>query len=81
MASWHLVSPDGRIHSGGAAIPELLRLLPGGTPFAALAGLAPGVTEGAYRLVSEHRDQLAAMLGAMRRSVDPKRRRAASDGD
>lgn len=29
-AAMHLVLPDGRVLSGGRAIPELLRLLPGG---------------------------------------------------
>ena len=30
MGSWHLVTPDGRIHSAGAAVAPLARLLPGG---------------------------------------------------
>src|ERR1700730_5258081 len=29
-ASWHLIAPDGRRWSAGAAAPPLLRLLPGG---------------------------------------------------
>src|SRR5271167_4465915 len=29
LRSWHLVAPDGRVVSGGAAVPELSRLLPG----------------------------------------------------
>src|SRR5256885_17202077 len=38
MASWHLVSPDGRRWSAGPALPRGLRLLPGGgLPAAALA--------------------------------------------
>lgn len=81
MASWHLVTPEGRILSAGAAIPELLRLLPGGGPLAAIAGLAPRVTDAAYRLVSDHRDRLAELVGRRRRSVDPKRRRPGPGGD
>jgi predicted DCC family thiol-disulfide oxidoreductase YuxK len=52
MASWHLVSPDGAVRSAGAAFPPLLRLLPGGRPFAALAAAFPGPTERAYRWVA-----------------------------
>ena len=29
-ASWHLIGPDGRRHSGGAALPKVLELLPFG---------------------------------------------------
>jgi predicted DCC family thiol-disulfide oxidoreductase YuxK len=75
MASWHLVTSDGRVRSAGAAVPALMRLLPGGAPLALIASLAPGPTEAAYRFVSEHRDRLASWLGAGRRSVDPQRRR------
>ena len=80
MASWHLVTPDGRTVSAGAAVPDLLRLLPGGTPMAFIAGLAPGPTEAAYRLVANHRDRLASLLGPKRRGVDPKRRRRGRGG-
>jgi predicted DCC family thiol-disulfide oxidoreductase YuxK len=75
LASWHLVTPDGRIRSAGAAVPDLLRLLPGGAPLALLTSFAPGPTEAAYRFVANHRDRLASFLGQKRRSVDPKRRR------
>src|SRR5258708_6038411 len=40
-ASWHLVSPDGRRWSAGAAAPPLLRLLPGGRLPAHVLGGAP----------------------------------------
>jgi predicted DCC family thiol-disulfide oxidoreductase YuxK len=59
MASWHLVAPDGRVHSAGAAVPALLRLLPGGAPLAALAARLPGVTDRAYRWVATHRTPLS----------------------
>lgn len=75
MASWHLVTPDGRIRSAGAAVPDLLRLLPAGAPLALIAALVPGPTGAAYRLVANHRDRLASLLGPKRRSVDPKLRR------
>ena len=35
LASWHLVTADGRVYSAGAAFPPFLRLLPGGRPLAA----------------------------------------------
>jgi predicted DCC family thiol-disulfide oxidoreductase YuxK len=57
MSSWHLVV-DGRVHSGGAALPPLFRLLPGGRPFAALTAAFPGPTERLYRWVSRNRSRL-----------------------
>lgn len=55
MASWHLVGPGGRVHSGGDAAAPLLRLLPGGRPLAALAAAFPGLTRRAYRWVADNR--------------------------
>ncbi len=72
MDSWHLVTPDGRARSAGAAFPPLLRLLPGARPLAALASAFPRTTERTYRWVSRHRDWLGRRLGAQACSVDPK---------
>jgi predicted DCC family thiol-disulfide oxidoreductase YuxK len=55
MASWHLVSPDGRRVSAGAALPSLLRLLPGGRLPAAVLGGLPHLTSAGYRWVAAHR--------------------------
>jgi predicted DCC family thiol-disulfide oxidoreductase YuxK len=55
MASWHLVTEDGRVYSAGAAFAPLLRLLPGGRPLAALTAAFPGLTERAYRHVARTR--------------------------
>jgi predicted DCC family thiol-disulfide oxidoreductase YuxK len=55
MASWHLVAPDGTVYSGGAVVPPLMRLLPGGRPIAALAAAFPGTTERVYRWVARNR--------------------------
>jgi predicted DCC family thiol-disulfide oxidoreductase YuxK len=49
MASWHLVAPNGRTYSGGAAVPQLARLLPAGAPIAALASTFPRTADRAYR--------------------------------
>ena len=55
MASWHLVTGDGRVFSAGAAFPPLLRLLPGGRPLAAIAAAFPRLTERGYRWVARTR--------------------------
>jgi len=62
IASWHLISPAGTRHSGGAALAQVLRLLPGGqTPARAFARF-PRLTEKAYQWVAEHRSQLSRLL-------------------
>ena len=55
MASWHLVTPDGRVLSAGGAVPALLQLLPAGGPAAALAAAMPAATDRGYRWVADHR--------------------------
>jgi predicted DCC family thiol-disulfide oxidoreductase YuxK len=70
MASWHLIGPDGRVVSGGAAFVPLGRLLPGGRPLAALAERWPRAAERAYRLVADHRSALGRFVtrGAVARA-------------
>jgi predicted DCC family thiol-disulfide oxidoreductase YuxK len=75
LASWHLVTPDGRVRSAGRAVAPLLRLLPGGTPLAVLAETFPRTTDHLYDWTSRHRGRLGAFLGAQRSAVDPARRR------
>ncbi len=72
MASWHLVGPDGRVHSSGAAAAPMFRLLPGGPPLAAIAEAMPRTTERLYRFIARHRDRLGRLLGAQACSVDPR---------
>lgn len=62
LESWHLVSADGSVRSAGAAAAPMLRLLPGGRPFAALAERAPRLTDTVYRWVADHRSTLARPL-------------------
>jgi predicted DCC family thiol-disulfide oxidoreductase YuxK len=69
MASAHVVSPNGLVYSGGAIAEPLLRTLPGGRPFAALARVMPRATEHTYRFVARHREQLGRYLGVERCSV------------
>ena len=64
LASWHLVGPDGRRHSAGAAFPHLFRLLPGGRPIAVLTAAAPRLFERAYRWVADHRSGLSDLVPA-----------------
>jgi predicted DCC family thiol-disulfide oxidoreductase YuxK len=62
MASWHLISPAGARHSGGAAVVQVLRLLPGGRMPAGAGARFPRFTEKAYRSVAEHRSQLSRLI-------------------
>lgn len=79
LASWHLVV-DGRVYSGGAVAPPLLRHLPGGRPFAQVLALFPGLTERAYRSVARNRDRFGRLAGA-RCDVNPAARRDSSSPD
>jgi predicted DCC family thiol-disulfide oxidoreductase YuxK len=63
LDSWHLITPDGAIHSAGAGAPFLFEVLPGGRPFAAIFRAFPGVTQRAYGWVAGHRDRLARIVG------------------
>jgi predicted DCC family thiol-disulfide oxidoreductase YuxK len=70
MGSWHLQDGEGRVHSAGAGFEPLLRLLPGGSPLAALAARAPRATERAYRWVAGRRSLWGKLVtdGAKRRA-------------
>jgi len=62
LDSWHFRDPRGAVFSAGAAFPPLLRLLPGGSPLAALASRWPGGAERGYRLVAANRGALGALV-------------------
>jgi predicted DCC family thiol-disulfide oxidoreductase YuxK len=64
MASWHLVDDDGRVYSGGDAFAPLLRLVPGGRPFAAALVALPAVSDVAYRTVAGRRSALGRLIPA-----------------
>jgi predicted DCC family thiol-disulfide oxidoreductase YuxK len=74
LASWHLIAPDGRRYSGGAAAGPMARLLPAGAPVAFLAKTFPRSTDRFYRWVARNRDTLGRRLGEQACAVDPSRR-------
>ncbi|HET6691988.1 MAG TPA: DCC1-like thiol-disulfide oxidoreductase family protein [Miltoncostaeaceae bacterium] len=76
--SWHLVDPQGRRTSAGAAVAPLLDLLPAGGPAAAVARALPGPVERAYRLIAGNRGVVGRMVGegARRRAERRIARRA-----
>ena len=78
MRSWHLVTPDGKVYSSGAAVAPLMQLLPGGTPFASLASAFPRSTESLYRWVARNRGTLGRVLHARRGPATPGRKTASS---
>jgi predicted DCC family thiol-disulfide oxidoreductase YuxK len=62
--SWHLVARDGRVASAGAAVPLLLRELPGGSSLARVADALPRTTDRAYRAVARRRGAIGRLLHA-----------------
>lgn len=74
MASWHLVEKGDAVRSAGAAVAPLLRLLPGGKPLGAVAGLFPKTTDRLYGLVSRNREKFGRILGEKVCAVDPAAR-------
>jgi predicted DCC family thiol-disulfide oxidoreductase YuxK len=62
MASWHLVTADGNVHSAGQGVAPLLDLLPGGGPPARLAAALQPLTDAVYGFVAEHRPALGRLL-------------------
>jgi predicted DCC family thiol-disulfide oxidoreductase YuxK len=74
LASWHLVTPEGRRFSGGSATAPLARLLPAGAPVALLAETFPRTADRTYRWVARHRGTLSERLGDRACAVDPSAR-------
>jgi predicted DCC family thiol-disulfide oxidoreductase YuxK len=70
FGSWHLVDSDGGLHSAGAGIAPLFRLLPGARPLAAAAARLPGAMERGYRFISRNRSLWGKLVtdGAKRRA-------------
>jgi predicted DCC family thiol-disulfide oxidoreductase YuxK len=81
IASWHLVSPDGRRYSAGAAFPPLLRLLPGGAPLAAVAARLPRTVSAAYFAVARSRSLLGRLVPARAKARADARIASARKGE
>jgi predicted DCC family thiol-disulfide oxidoreductase YuxK len=81
LASWHAADAAGHVWSGGAALTEVLRRLPGGAAPAWTTARLPRATECAYAWVAAHRTLLARPLrpGASARARALIARRAAPD--
>jgi predicted DCC family thiol-disulfide oxidoreductase YuxK len=62
LASWHLLTPDGCIHSAGAGAAPLMRLLRGGAPLALLATAFSGATERAYQAIARNRSRPGRLI-------------------
>ncbi len=60
----HPEDSAGAVWSGGAAFPELFRLLPGGAPLARVADRFPDASERAYRWVADRRSGFGGTLPA-----------------
>lgn len=63
-ASFHLVTPQGELISAGAALPALLRALPGGAAPARVLESVPAATDRGYRWIAENRSQLSKFVPA-----------------
>ena len=72
LASWHLVTADGCLYSGGAVAPPLMRSFPGGRPLAWVARLSPRATDALYRMVADRREVPGRLLS---RSAKTRARR------
>ena len=76
MATMHAAPADGPPAAGGAALPALLRELPGGAPLAALTARFPRAAERGYAAVAENRSRLSKLgPAALSRRADELVRR------
>lgn len=62
LASWHVVHPDGRRESGGAALAAVLEVLPGAGCPARAARAFPTPVDRVYRWVASHRVAISRVL-------------------
>jgi predicted DCC family thiol-disulfide oxidoreductase YuxK len=73
LNAMHAITSDGRVYTGGAAIPVIARELPGGRLVGAAAELSPSLTERIYRAAAARRTTIGRWLGADACAVDPSR--------
>jgi predicted DCC family thiol-disulfide oxidoreductase YuxK len=67
LASWHLVTADGQVHSAEQGFPGLFSRLPAGAPIALLTGALPGAFGAGYRALVANRTRLGRRIGQRRR--------------
>jgi predicted DCC family thiol-disulfide oxidoreductase YuxK len=67
LASWHLVTADGKVHSAHEGFPGLFERLPAGAPVALLTKTLPGLFGAGYRLLVANRTPLGRRIGQERR--------------
>jgi predicted DCC family thiol-disulfide oxidoreductase YuxK len=72
MSSWHLVTEDGAIYSGGAAAVPLFDLLPHTRFLSIFAAAFPGFTQLVYEAIARNREILARLVGEEACAVDPR---------
>ena len=83
LASWHLVTAEGCLFSGGAAAAPLLRLLPRGRFLAQLCSASPRTTDRVYFWVARHRIGLGRFVSTrarMRANTLVERRESEGQG-
>jgi len=73
LDAMHAITADGRVFTGGAAIPVIARELPAGVPIAWLTSAWPGGTERLYRAAAARRVRIGIWLGQNACAVDPSR--------
>jgi predicted DCC family thiol-disulfide oxidoreductase YuxK len=73
LNAMHAITSDGRVYTGGAAVPVIARELRGGAVLSAVAGASPSLTDRVYRAMAARRTQIGRLLGADACAVDPSR--------
>src|SRR3954464_15985580 len=73
LDAMHAITSDGRVYTGGAAIPVIAAVLPAGRLVAAGASVSPRLTDRVYRAAAARRTTIGRWLGADACAVDPGR--------
>lgn len=68
LESAHAVTEDGRVASGGAAVPVIARVLPAGAPVALLGRALERPIDRGYRWVAANRTRLSRLVPAGRKA-------------
>ncbi len=74
LNAMHAITSDGRVYTGGAAVPVIARELPAGRILSAATDLSPALTDRVYRAAAARRTTIGRWLGADACAVDPSRK-------